>query len=641
MRPTALRAWPILLALALAGCGGGGGLGGRDDPAPTPTTTVQLGVSKTAINAGENVTLTWTSTNASSVVSSNFGATAVGGTKTVSPAATTTYSITVQGSSGERTATVTVTVAGAPVPPTVTLTATPDEITQGESTTLAWASTDATEAVASNLGATAVKGTCTQAPTASIVYTVTVRGPGGEATATATVTVSIPPVPGVDAAPMAGRADLPDRCPTPLSEAVACTTFTPQAPISPGGAFTVRCSQDLAQAITLRGPEDQLLGMAVNPGSSAVPVQLAAETGGPRIDATTTAVSLVFMHPFIARSDPEGARRLLHFLAGLPEIGPLVSAIEQSLAAGTHISDASNTAVQTALAAATDAAITALLAEMATATTRGFGIDPGKSLDALALSLQPSSTTYRADVNVNNMAMRYMALYCIPENNQGVPQRGLRTGPILIPRAESLDSSVFKFSVAAPSDKLVNLDLGSVPSYTLEFFGPGKGLLGHTVDASAALVYTTYGVLVLPVLEVATGLPFSLVMDAVCDVVWQLAEWAAYREALEKQDVWQMVWLLPKLVIEVATNDEILKALAKKLGWSMSRTVLKTVESITRVVTIISAGVDLVRAFWEQFIFRYNAVVTYRVYGKADVPVIVTSEGARRHSGAAHAGGGR
>jgi len=168
----------------LIGCGSRGGDG------PAPTTTVRLTVARSSITAGESVTLTWTSTNATSVVSSNFGATAVSGTKSVSPAATTTYSITVRGSSGDKTATVTVTVDGLPAAPTLALTATPDEVTQGESTTLAWTSTNATSVVASTFGATVVGGTKTVSPPSTTTYTLTVLGPGGRASDSVTVIVT-------------------------------------------------------------------------------------------------------------------------------------------------------------------------------------------------------------------------------------------------------------------------------------------------------------------------------------------------------------------------------------------------------------------------------------------------------------------
>ena len=107
-RPMRAAAW-VLLSLAgslLIGCDSGGR--GGDDPVPAPT--LRLTVAKPAITAGESVTLTWTSTNATSVVASTFGATTVNGTKTVSPTRTTTYTLTVSGRGGQASDSLTVTV---------------------------------------------------------------------------------------------------------------------------------------------------------------------------------------------------------------------------------------------------------------------------------------------------------------------------------------------------------------------------------------------------------------------------------------------------------------------------------------------------------------------------------------------------
>jgi uncharacterized protein YfaP (DUF2135 family) len=79
---------------------------------PTPAPTVNLTADATSILQGESTTLRWTSTNATSVVASNFGAPSpsTSGSQVVTPIHTTTYTITVQGPGGQATASVTVTV---------------------------------------------------------------------------------------------------------------------------------------------------------------------------------------------------------------------------------------------------------------------------------------------------------------------------------------------------------------------------------------------------------------------------------------------------------------------------------------------------------------------------------------------------
>src|SRR5256886_2381542 len=86
--------------------------------------------------------------------------------------------------------------APAPARPTVTLQASPSSINKGESATLSWNSTDATElSIAPDVGAVTAQGSTKVTPSDSMTYTITATGPGGSASATATVTVNAPPPP--------------------------------------------------------------------------------------------------------------------------------------------------------------------------------------------------------------------------------------------------------------------------------------------------------------------------------------------------------------------------------------------------------------------------------------------------------------
>jgi peptidoglycan-associated lipoprotein len=80
--------------------------------------------------------------------------------------------------------------------PTVTLQASPTSINKGESATLNWNSTDATElSIAPEVGAVTAQGSTKVTPSDSTTYTITASGPGGSTSATATVTVNAPPPP--------------------------------------------------------------------------------------------------------------------------------------------------------------------------------------------------------------------------------------------------------------------------------------------------------------------------------------------------------------------------------------------------------------------------------------------------------------
>jgi peptidoglycan-associated lipoprotein len=84
----------------------------------------------------------------------------------------------------------------APARPTVTLQASPTSINKGESATLSWNSTDATQlTIAPEVGAVTAQGSTKVSPSDSTTYTITATGPGGSASATANVSVNAPPPP--------------------------------------------------------------------------------------------------------------------------------------------------------------------------------------------------------------------------------------------------------------------------------------------------------------------------------------------------------------------------------------------------------------------------------------------------------------
>ena len=80
--------------------------------------------------------------------------------------------------------------------PTVTLQASPTSVNKGESSTLSWNSTDATQlSIAPEVGAVTAQGSTKVSPSDSTTYTITATGPGGSTSATASVTVNAPPPP--------------------------------------------------------------------------------------------------------------------------------------------------------------------------------------------------------------------------------------------------------------------------------------------------------------------------------------------------------------------------------------------------------------------------------------------------------------
>ncbi len=92
------------------------------------------------------------------------------------------------------------TTTPAPAPPTprptVTLQASQTFIQRGESLTLNWSSTDATELVLTpGVGRVSPEGSTRVSPTDSTTYTITAKGPGGSQDTSVRITVSAPPTP--------------------------------------------------------------------------------------------------------------------------------------------------------------------------------------------------------------------------------------------------------------------------------------------------------------------------------------------------------------------------------------------------------------------------------------------------------------
>lgn len=169
--------------------------------APVPP-TVNLSVSPSSIAYNGATQLTWSSSNASSVSSSNFGATAVFGTTTIfNLTSSQNYTITVSGPGGSATANAFVSVAAPPQPPTAptaNLTASSSSIAYKGSVTLTWSTSGATS-LTSNFGQTALNGTVTLTNlTESKPYEIYATGPGGTTTARANVTVGAPPLPTIN-----------------------------------------------------------------------------------------------------------------------------------------------------------------------------------------------------------------------------------------------------------------------------------------------------------------------------------------------------------------------------------------------------------------------------------------------------------
>ena len=134
----------------------------------TKPATVSLTPSPATINAGQSTTLTWSSTNAVSCTWANGQIAGPSGTLSVSPAATTSYGITC----GTATTYTTVTVLN---PKIHSFTATPSRVHSGDTSVIAWSTSQANNCVVSGpgLSVTSNNGSQPVTITSKSTYTIT------------------------------------------------------------------------------------------------------------------------------------------------------------------------------------------------------------------------------------------------------------------------------------------------------------------------------------------------------------------------------------------------------------------------------------------------------------------------------------
>jgi len=146
----------------------------------------------TSITTGHSSLLQWNVIRATSVsIDQDLGAVSSSGTRLVSPATTTVYTLTATNSSGSVTASVTVTVTQPTALPVILrFSVYPTSIIPGDSATLQWQVGGATSvSIDQGIGAVPPSGTQWISPAATGTYTLTATNSSGSVTASVTVTV--------------------------------------------------------------------------------------------------------------------------------------------------------------------------------------------------------------------------------------------------------------------------------------------------------------------------------------------------------------------------------------------------------------------------------------------------------------------
>ncbi|HZE81855.1 MAG TPA: alkaline phosphatase family protein, partial [Candidatus Polarisedimenticolia bacterium] len=155
--------------------------------------SITISISPSVVAAGQTTTLTWTSTNSTSVaitpsvLGDDVTSVALSGSTTIVPSATTTYMATATGAAGvTASASATINILG------VTLVANPSKIGPGQTASLSWTSANATSlSIDQGIGVVnGPSGSLSVSPAATTIYTITATN--GTASATATATVNAP-----------------------------------------------------------------------------------------------------------------------------------------------------------------------------------------------------------------------------------------------------------------------------------------------------------------------------------------------------------------------------------------------------------------------------------------------------------------
>ena len=160
-------------------------------PKPAPAApTATLSVAPGTVTLGQAVTLNWSSQNARNcTIQPDVGAVGPQGSKTVTPTAATSYTLTCTGDGGTADSAATVAVTQ-PAAPTATLSVAPVTVKKGESTKLSWTSQNATRCdIQPAVGAVEPQGSTSITPAAPTTYTLTCTGDGGKASSTVDVAI--------------------------------------------------------------------------------------------------------------------------------------------------------------------------------------------------------------------------------------------------------------------------------------------------------------------------------------------------------------------------------------------------------------------------------------------------------------------
>ena len=242
---------------------GGGGVGNPQ--------IIRFEGSPLSIQPGQQSTLSWTTTGATQVSISGMGSVVLNGSMTVSPAQTTTYTLSATSSDGKTvTAPITITVASGTVPQVVVFVATPSTIDAGSSTKLCWQVTGATAiSITPGVGTNLNANDCaTVSPTATTTYTLTATNATGQIQANATVNVGSVRITSFTANPVtstaAGNPVVLSWTTQNATSVVLIGSELPAQTLPSNGSLTVNPITNSVYTLTAYGPGGQTVSATIS-----------------------------------------------------------------------------------------------------------------------------------------------------------------------------------------------------------------------------------------------------------------------------------------------------------------------------------------------------------------------------------------
>jgi hypothetical protein len=226
-----------------------------------------------SIAPGQSSTLSWTTTGASTVtISPTVGSVTLNGSTTVTPAQTTTYTLTATSADGRSvSAPVQVIVAPANIPQILTFVANPQTIDAGQSSQLCWQVSGATNitidpGVGTNLNA---NDCATVKPNVTTTYTLTAVNAQGTIKANVTVNVGAVRITSFQANPVTTTAAgdpavLSWTTQNALSVVLIGAEIGPQSNLPLNGSFTVHPITNSTYTLTAYGPGGQTVSVTIS-----------------------------------------------------------------------------------------------------------------------------------------------------------------------------------------------------------------------------------------------------------------------------------------------------------------------------------------------------------------------------------------